>query len=123
MLELGYAKQSITQAENIYSGIGDRDGRVYHVFMADRRYFDAVKLIVESGMLFLRIFVGLYIKWWQLNRSYDTIVIQFCNIAIISEIVMMLIAVKLSVICKFTYIIKLWSNFIENVFHGSKFLS
>ena len=26
-------------------GIGDRDGRVYHVFMADRRYFDAVKLI------------------------------------------------------------------------------
>lgn len=83
MLELGYAKQSITQAENIYSGIGDRDGRVYHVFMADRRYFDAVKLIVESGMLFLRIFVGLYIKWWQLNRSYDTIVIQFCNIAII----------------------------------------
>lgn len=26
-------------------GVGDRDGRVYHVFMADRRYFDAVKLI------------------------------------------------------------------------------
>ena len=26
-------------------GIGDKDGRVFHVFMADRRYFDAVKLI------------------------------------------------------------------------------
>ena len=26
-------------------GVGDRDGRVYHVFMADRRYFDAVRLI------------------------------------------------------------------------------
>lgn len=111
MLELGYAKQSITQAENIYSGIGDRDGRVYHVFMADRRYFDAVKLIVESGMLFLRIFVGLYIKWWQLNRSYDTIVIQFCNIAIISDIVMMLIAVKLSVICKAFFMMTIWRKY------------
>lgn len=26
-------------------GIGDKDGRVFHVFMADKRYFDAVKLI------------------------------------------------------------------------------
>ena len=26
-------------------GVGDKDGRVFHVFMADRRYFDAVKLI------------------------------------------------------------------------------
>lgn len=62
MLELGYAKQSITQAENIYSGIGDRDGRVYHVFMADRRYFDAVKLIVESGMLFFTDFCRIIYK-------------------------------------------------------------
>ncbi len=120
MLELGYAKQSITQAENIYSGIGDRDGRVYHVFMADRRYFDAVKLIVESGMLFLRIFVGLYIKWWQLNRSYDTIVMQFCNIAIISEIVMMLIAVKLSVICKAFFMMTIWSFLYNSNIGNSK---
>ncbi len=26
-------------------GVGDKDGRVFHVFMADRRYFDAVRLI------------------------------------------------------------------------------
>ena len=26
-------------------GIGDRDGQVYHVFIASRKYFDMVKLI------------------------------------------------------------------------------
>ena len=26
-------------------GVGDKDGRVFHVFMADRRYFDTVRLI------------------------------------------------------------------------------
>ena len=29
----------------VYCGIGDKDGRIYHVFMADKRYFDMVKLI------------------------------------------------------------------------------
>lgn len=26
-------------------GIGDKDGRVFHVFVANRRYFDTVRLI------------------------------------------------------------------------------
>lgn len=26
-------------------GVGDKDGRVFHVFVASRKYFDAVKLI------------------------------------------------------------------------------
>lgn len=54
-------------------------------------------------LIFLRIydglvFAGLYVKWWKPNESYDIIVMQFKNIAIISELVKILMTVKLSVI-------------------------
>lgn len=31
-------------------GVGNKDGRVYHVFMADKKYFNAVSLIKYEQM-------------------------------------------------------------------------
>ena len=42
------ASAPYTMKKGVYPigcGIGDKDGRVFHVFTANRRYFDMVRLI------------------------------------------------------------------------------
>ena len=43
-------------------GVGNKDGRVYHVFMADKKYFNAVSLIKYEQMDKWLIVIFIYVK-------------------------------------------------------------
>ena len=43
-------------------GVGNKDGQVYHVFMADKKYFNAVSLIKYEQMDKWLIVIFIYVK-------------------------------------------------------------
>ena len=43
-------------------GVGNKDGRVYHVFMADKKYFNAVSLIKYEQIDKWLIVIFIYVK-------------------------------------------------------------